>query len=204
MVVDVGETDKIYNSVFKIKKVPVFYFPFARHPVEKLPRQSGFLMPMFGTSSRKGTILGDSFYWAINRSMDATIGAEYWSKRGWAQRGEFRAAPTERSYVFASFFGVTDRKQRPTDLSGQDIRMNGSAIFSHDVRGVASLEYLSSFGFRVTFADTYSQAINAEVNSALSNQELRWLLFQFAGLALPEFSEHRQRICDQHLSYTHL
>jgi len=167
IVVDVGETAKIYNSVFKIKKVPVFYFPFARHPVEKLPRQSGFLMPMFGTSSRKGTILGDSFYWAINRSMDATIGAEYWSKRGWAQRGEFRAAPTERSYVIASFFGVSDRKQRPTDLSGQDIHMNGSAIFSHDVRGVASLEYLSSFGFRVTFADTYSQAINSEVNSAL-------------------------------------
>src|SRR5216684_6291670 len=71
IVVDVGETAKIYNSVFKIKKVPVFYFPFARHPVEKLPRQSGFLTPMFGTSNRKGTILGDSFYWAINSSMDA-------------------------------------------------------------------------------------------------------------------------------------
>ncbi|HZR29155.1 MAG TPA: LPS assembly protein LptD [Terriglobales bacterium] len=167
IVVDVGETAKIYNSLFKVKGVPVFYFPFARHSVEKLPRESGFLTPMFGTSNRKGIIFGDSFYWAINRSMDATLGAEYWSARGWAQRGQFRATPTARSYLDVTYFGVTDRKQRPTDLSGQDIRLNGSAIFPHDVRGVASVEYLSTFGFRVSFAETYSQAINSEVNSAL-------------------------------------
>ncbi len=167
IVVDVGETAKIYNSVFKIKKVPVFYFPFARHPVEKLPRQSGFLTPMFGTSNRKGTILGDSFYWAINRSMDATIGAEYWSSRGWAQRGVFRATPTDKSYLNASFFSVVDRKQSAPfgDLSGQEVHINGNAIFPHDVRGVVSAEYLSSFKFRVSFADTYYQAINSEVNS---------------------------------------
>jgi LPS-assembly protein len=167
IVVDVGETAKIYNSLFKLKSVPIFYFPFARHPVEKLPRQSGFLTPMFGTSNRKGTILGDAFYWAINRSMDATIGAEYWSNVGWAQRGEFRAAPTNSSYVNASFFGVTDLKQNSSTPGGQDIHMVGAALFPHDVRGVASLEYLSSFAFRVSFADTYSQAINSEVVSNL-------------------------------------
>jgi LPS-assembly protein len=165
IVVDVGETAKIYNSVFSIKRVPIFYFPFARHPVEKLPRQSGFLTPMFGTSNRKGTILGDSFYWAINRSMDATIGAEYWSNVGWAQRGEFRATPTNSSYVNATFFGVTDLSQHSSTPGGQDVRLNGVALFPHDVRGVAAVEYLSSFAFRVSFADTYSQAINSEVVS---------------------------------------
>src|SRR5258708_21130828 len=46
-------------------------------------RQSGFLIPTIGTSNSKGTIVGDSFYWAINRSMDATLGAEYLSRPGW-------------------------------------------------------------------------------------------------------------------------
>ncbi len=50
-----------------------------------------------------------SFYWAINRSMDATVGAEYFSKRGWSQRGEFRARPSDTSYVDLNFFGVIDR-----------------------------------------------------------------------------------------------
>ena len=53
--------------------------------------------------------VGDSFYWAINRSMDATVGAEYFSKRGWSQRGEFRARPSDTSYVDLNFFGVIDR-----------------------------------------------------------------------------------------------
>lgn len=166
--VNVGETAKVYNGVFKVKKVPVFYFPFARHPVEKLPRESGFLTPSFGTSNRKGIIFGDAFYWAINRSMDATIGAEYWSAIGWAEHARFRATPTDRTRIDAYFFGVTDRKQKPNgDLSGQDVHVFASTMFPHDVRGVASLEYLSSFKFRVSFAETYSQAINSEVNSAI-------------------------------------
>lgn len=165
--VEVGETAKIYNGLFKVKKLPVFYFPFARHPVEKLPRESGFLTPSFGTSNRKGIIFGDAFYWAINRSMDATIGAEYWSSRGWAQHARFRATPTDRSRVDAYFFGVTDRKRSAPfgDLSGQDIHLFAGTTFPHDIRGVASLEYLSSFKFRSSFAESYSQAINSEVNS---------------------------------------
>jgi len=77
VVIEVGDTAKIYNSTFRVKRVPVFYFPFTRHSVSRRPRQSGFLMPSFGTSSQKGTTLGESYYWAINSSMDATLGAEY-------------------------------------------------------------------------------------------------------------------------------
>ena len=62
-----------------------------------------------GRSSTKGNVVGDSFYWAINRSLDATIGAEYLSKRGWSQRGEFRARPSDTSYMDLNYFGVIDR-----------------------------------------------------------------------------------------------
>ena len=79
IVVNVGGTAKIYHSLFGIKGVPILYFPFATLPAERLPRQSGFLIPNFGTSSVKGLILGESLFWAINRSMDAHIGAEYFS-----------------------------------------------------------------------------------------------------------------------------
>ena len=77
VVVEVGGNAKIYRSTFLVKGVPILFLPFATHPVQREPRQSGFLIPNFGRSSRKGTILGDSFFWAINRSMDASLGAEY-------------------------------------------------------------------------------------------------------------------------------
>src|SRR5258706_2630245 len=164
---EVGGTAKIYESTLRIKKVPVLFLPYARHPVDKLGRQSGFLVPTFGASSRKGTIIGDSFYWAINRSMDTTLGVEYYSSRGWAQHGDFRAKPSEHSYVDLNYFGVMDRGFGPTkiDQGGQDIKLNAEAQLPHDIRAVASLNYLSSFVFRLAFAENFSQAVNSEVKS---------------------------------------
>lgn len=167
IVVDVGNSARIYNTLFRIKGVPVLYLPFAAPPVEKLGRQSGFLVPTFGTSSRKGTIFGDSFYWAINRSMDDTIGAEYFSSRGWALHDSFRARPSQQSYLNFDYFGVLDRGVPGTgqDQGGEDIKLNGEAIFPYGFRGVASLNYLSSFVFRQAFTENFSQAVNSEVKS---------------------------------------
>src|SRR5205807_1948584 len=51
------------------------------------------------------------------------------------------------------------------DQGGEDIKLNGEAIFPHNVRGVASLNYLSSFVFRLAFTENFSQAVNSEVKS---------------------------------------
>jgi LPS-assembly protein len=165
--INLGEGAKIYNSTFRVRSFPIFYFPFAAHPVTKLGRQTGFLVPTFGASSRKGTIIGESFYWAINRSMDATMGAEYYSSRGWAQHGEFRAKPTQSSTINATYFGVLDRGFGSTriDQGGQDVKLNAEAMFPKGIRGVVSANYLSSFLFRLAFTDTYAQAVNSEVKS---------------------------------------
>ena len=57
IIVEVGGNATIYHSTFRIEGVPVFYFPFATHPVEREPRQTGLLIPNVGSSSIKGTIL---------------------------------------------------------------------------------------------------------------------------------------------------
>lgn len=167
IVVEMAGKARIYNSTFRIKGAPVVYLPYASHPVEPT-RQSGFLMPTFGYSNRKGAILGDSFYWVLNRSADATVGAEWWSRRGWAQRAEFRARPSDTSYINASFFGVVDEEgfgPNHIDQGGQNVRLSAEEQFAHGIRGVADLEYLSSFTFRLAFSETFTQAVNSEVKS---------------------------------------
>jgi len=162
-----GENAKLYHSTFRLKNIPLFYFPFSTLPVEKIGRQSGFLIPNIGQSSRKGFILGDSFYWAINRSMDATVGAEYWSRRGWAQHGEFRARPWESANVDLKYFGVLDRGygNPKQDQGGEEATLTGDSMFKRGIRGVADLDYLSSFVFRLAFSETFTQAVNSEVKS---------------------------------------
>jgi LPS-assembly protein len=161
VVVDVGGNAQVYRSSFRIRDVPVFYFPFAAFPAERLGRKSGFLIPSFGRSSTKGTILGESAYWAIDRAMDATAGAEYYSQRGWAQRGQFRARPSDTSYVDFTYFGVIDRKHQ----GGQEVTLSGEGRFLQNSRAVANIDYLSSFVFRLAFSETFTQAVNSEVKS---------------------------------------
>jgi LPS-assembly protein len=167
VVVNVGGTARIYHSTFGIKGIPILYFPFATLPAERLPRQSGFLIPNIGTSSVKGTILGESLFWAINRSMDAHIGAEYFSARGWAPQGEFRARPSDSSFVDLNFFSVLDRGtgKPPVNQGGEEVRLNAEGAFGHNFRGVANVDYLSSFVFRLAFNDVFTQAVNSEVRS---------------------------------------
>jgi len=169
IVVDVGGTAKIHNANFRVKNVPILYLPYAQHPVGHLGRQSGLLIPTFGTSSRKGIIIGESLYWAINRSLDVLIGAEYYSRRGWSQTGEFRARPSDSSFVDLRYFGVLDRGIYSGGVlqqqGGQDVHLNAEAQFPGGFRGVTSVNYLSSFVFRLAFTETFSQTVNSEVKS---------------------------------------
>jgi len=181
IILRVGGSARIYHSTFRLKGVPIIYLPFVSAPVERLGRQSGFLIPNAGTSTAKGQFVGDSFYWAINRSADATLGAEYLSKRGWSLIEGFRAKPSQKSFINFNYFQVLDRgivqnvqqvgapagQTVPTKVNqgGEDIKLNGETTFAHDVRGVASLDYLSSFAFRLAFTDNFSQAVNSEVKS---------------------------------------
>jgi LPS-assembly protein len=179
IILRVGVSAHVYNTTFRLKGIPVFYLPYAAPPVERLGRESGFLIPNFGTSNTKGTVVGDSFYWAINRSMDATVGGEYLSKRGWALQENYRYRPNEGSFVNLSYFGVLDRGITTTSVNqagqtvsqtakqgGEDVKLNAETTFAHDVRGVASIDYLSSFVFRLAFTENFSQAVDSEVKSA--------------------------------------
>lgn len=175
VVVDVGGNASIYHSDFRLHGFPIFYFPYATHPVAREARHTGFLIPTAGRSSAKGNVVGDSFYWAINRSMDGTLGAEYFSKRGSSQRGEFRARPSDTSYVDLNYFGVVDRGFEVTlpDAShrllregGQEVRLTAEGNVS-GFRAVSNVDYLSSFLFRLAFNEVFTQAINSEVKSQL-------------------------------------
>jgi LPS-assembly protein len=181
--VEAGGNAKIYRTNFRVEGIPVLYLPFATHPVQKTPRQSGFLIPNLGRSSTRGYTVGESIFWAIRRDMDLLAGAEYFSKRGWAPDGEFRARPTENSFADLTFFSVFDRGVQGVNCTngappncvsnqgGTEIRLNSEGEFAHDVRAVANIDYLSSYAFRLAFGDVFAQAVNSEVQSVafLSN-----------------------------------
>jgi LPS-assembly protein len=182
-----GEDAKLYHSSFRLMKLPIFYFPYTRLPANSMARATGFLLPTAGESSTKGFILGDSVYWAINRSNDVTLGAEYFSDRGWSQTVHFRSKPGENSSLELHYFGVLDRGAPVThqDQGGEEARLIGETSSDH-WRAAASIDYLTSFLFRQAFSETYTQAVNSEVKS------VAFLSHNLAGLSLNASADRYQ------------
>jgi LPS-assembly protein len=161
---------KARNSYFTLLGVPILYLPYVTHAVDSDSRQSGLLLPVAGTSSTKGTIVGESIYLVINRSMDATLGAQYFSKRGWSPSGDFRYRGRGEDFVNARFTALWDRGLAPDYLNqgGQDIVFSGRRDFDLDehTRAVATGEYLSSFVYREAFAESFALAVASQVTSS--------------------------------------
>ena len=77
------------DVTFKIRGIPVLWFPWAAFPV-KLARQSGLLLPAFSHSDSKGYSIQLPYYWAINRWSDATFTLDTMTKRGYRPEAEYR------------------------------------------------------------------------------------------------------------------
>lgn len=169
-----GNDVRLYRSTFVLAGLPVLYSPFAAVSLAEHPRKSGFLAPTFGNDSLRGTNIGGAFFWAINPHADLTAGAEFFNQGGWTQRGEFRARPSPRSTVTIRYFGAEASKLASTMESerGQGVNETGqqavvlaSADLPGGFRGVIDATHLSSFRFRVGFAESYNEAVESEVRA---------------------------------------
>lgn len=170
------------NAFFEFLGLPVFYLPYLHHPATETGRVSGLLTPVISNgSSIKGYTFGEQVYWVINRSMDAVIGSEYYSKRGWAPNGDFRYKGPGLDHVIARWNALLDRgveeattnaqtgqvTNQLVNQGGVDVSVLGRKDLSPQTRIAGSAEYLSSYVYRLVFDDNYAQAISSEVSSEI-------------------------------------
>jgi LPS-assembly protein len=168
--VNIERSARLAGASFRLLGVPVLYLPYATVPLSKRLRQSGFLVPEVGNSTRRGFVLGDSFYWAPVPWADGTVGLQLFSRRGWSQNIEVRAHPADDVRAWYSFYGVNDRGlpgpggvRQPQ--GGHESHFGLDAQLSGGWRAVADLNTLTSLTFRLAFAETFAEAVNSEVRS---------------------------------------
>jgi LPS-assembly protein len=177
----------LVNANFRLFRVPLVWLPYATAAAGKKVRQSGFVMPDIGDSSRKGVTIGDAFYWAPKPWLDATLGGQYLSRRGASERGQLRAKPFEDTTISYSYFGVDDRGLLVNGVrqpqGGEEQRLEIQSQLPGGWRFVTDYNHLSSLTFRLAFADTFGEATNSEVRSAffLTNN-FRGFSLNFAAL----------------------
>lgn len=180
------------NGNFRLFSVPVLYLPYATFPAEK-QRTSGLLIPDIGDSTSKGFIFGDAVYWAPTDWADLTLGTNYYSRRGWAQRGDLRMRPWENARLDVTYTGVVDRGLREStgeliNQGGHEARLLFTALLPDGWRAVADLDNLSSLTYRLAFSETYTQAVNSEVrNQAFLTNNFRGFSLNLAALSYQNY-----------------
>ena len=138
------------NASFWVRTVPLIpYFPFFAAAIRR-ERQTGFLFPKFGYSTRKGAYGEFPFFWAIDDSQDATISPLFYSSLGEGFNAEYRyILPNNQRGRFGGFFMQETQKHDASRFLGttrQDWRLGPRTWLKVDATGVSDDKVLSDYG----------------------------------------------------------
>ena len=136
------------NSIFYIRDVPVFYSPFILFPTKK-ERQTGFLTPRAGSSSKKGFSLNVPFYWAISASQDATAELDIQTKRGAGTALNYRyirRRGSEGDFTGYLFYD-TNRERFRGNINQKHLEIvSPSFSFKSDIHLATDRDFFRDFG----------------------------------------------------------
>jgi lipopolysaccharide assembly outer membrane protein LptD (OstA) len=113
---DLDGYGRAHNSTLQILGVPVFWVPYAVYPLKR-ERQTGFLFPQVGTSSRTGGDITLPFFWAIRENVDLTLEGQYQVKRGFKPSAllEYVYGETAKGEVYGTY--IDDQDINPDDTA---------------------------------------------------------------------------------------
>jgi LPS-assembly protein len=144
------------NMVLKVKDVPVFYLPALYYPIDHEGRSTGFLMPIYGNSTVQGFTLNNAFFWAIDRSRDATFYHDFFSRAGQGLGGEYRYVEDAGSQGTAKLYMLNERTQFADD--GTTVTQPAHRSYRLDSNVSQSLPH----GFRLAGHINYFTDIRAQ------------------------------------------
>jgi LPS-assembly protein len=138
-----------HDAELQIYGFPVFWLPYISQPDPSVKRQSGLLIPSFGSSSHIGAFFAIPYYWDISKSQDATIVPIIATKAGPVLDVKYRQALNDGKLTVNISAGK-DRYAQNTGLSDSifsngvfDLNDTWRAGFSYN--HTSSVQYLNDF-----------------------------------------------------------
>ncbi len=176
------------NAVLKVKKIPVFYFPYLRYPV-KNSKVTGFLFPVIGSSENLGFMIKNGFFLNIRSNFDITFSFDYIQKVGLGLGTDIR-------YLFRKSRGEINLygfKYRDSYRNDDTNRISGSSdliLKANHIQQIkflntkikADINYQTNPEFQNIFDKNFGRfymsrfSSNLYINSSISNLKLAVIL----------------------------
>ena len=150
---------RFHHAFFELKGIPILYTPFLQGPDPSVERQSGFLTPSVGASSRLGFNFELPYYFALSNSEDITFSPRFTAEDGILWQGEYRKHFKNGYHVLQG--GIIDVPNQPEPAPGDTnesipgVRWN---VFgrgyqeigdhwraSYDIERISDIDYLRQY-----------------------------------------------------------
>ncbi|NIV92988.1 hypothetical protein GWN42_09345, partial [candidate division KSB1 bacterium] len=152
--------------VFMIGKIPVAVLPFGMFSLKEDGRQSGLILPQFGTSPTEGRYLQNlGYYWAVNDYFDTRFTLDFFEKTGILFRTHMNYA---LRYNFrGSVSGSFTRKNFPSGLQERrwDFRIRHSHIIDDNTNFSVNASFVSNNSFFKEFSTDRDERLNRQLIS---------------------------------------
>jgi len=154
------------NAVVTVKDVPVFYLPLLYYPIQKDDRATGFLLPMYGSSLATGSTISNAFFWAINRSQDATFFHDWMFSRGNGLGAEYRYLMAPQAQGDFKYYWLDEKEAlfngglRPARRS-KTMRGGLSQNLPLGLSARARVDYVTDVTVRQTYNHDFANAVNS-------------------------------------------
>jgi LPS-assembly protein len=149
------------NAVLRVKDVPVLFLPVMYYPIQSDDRATGFLLPTYGRSTYRGQSVSNAFFWAIDRSQDATLFHDWFVSRGQGAGAEYRyaASPVSSGSADAYWLNETTPPELLTDAAAEEAQR------SYELRG----SVVQSLGAGVTMRGSVNYFSNLTTKQLYNN-----------------------------------
>ncbi len=171
------------NSVLEVKGVPVFYLPVMYYPIQEDGRATGFLVPTYGASTFRGQMLSNAFFWAINRSHDATFFHDWYSDAGHGAGAEYRYMLGPGSEGFARTYFLSEWAIESEGIPARNsyaLRGNSRHRISDNLSARGQIYYFSDITVQQMFHHNIFEASNRQ-RSVSGNVAGAWGSYQLSG-----------------------
>ena len=154
------------NAVVRVKDVPVFYLPMLYYPIQEDDRATGILLPQYGSSLAMGSSISNAFFWAINRSHDATFFWDSMFSRGSGLGTEYRYVLGPQAQGNLRYYWL-DEKEAIVNGAPRDPRQSKtiqgglSQNLPFGLSARARVDYFTNVTVQQTYSHDFYQASTA-------------------------------------------
>jgi LPS-assembly protein len=179
------------HAFFEIKGVPILYAPFLQAPDPSVERQSGFLTPLIGASSRLGFNVELPYYLAISNHQDATFYPKYTSNDGVLWQGEYRRRDDSAYQVIQAGFIDYEPDPSEVDVPGKrwHVFAQGHRDFGERLRVGYDVERVSDDTYLRRYDVQRRGDLRKELDTSLTNRLRSTSYVRWSGAATQAIAE---------------